>query len=145
MAMAAILVADKVSSELIFGDEPLKIEDVKDYMASINEFDPAERAYEIILDWINQNRNKFSETSTSEIWGKYQEDCCFVNKLVLENFLKDQGIDFNAIKKNLADSGKIERDCLGKYTTSQRINGDVGRYIKLNFKGQAEKVEDLPF
>jgi uncharacterized protein (DUF927 family) len=145
MAMAAILVADKVSTELIFGDEPLKIEDVKGYMASINEVDPAERAYEIILDWIDQNKNRFSETSQNEIWGKIQDDCCFINKLVLEEFLKNQGIDFNAIKKSLADTGKIERDCSGYYTQSTRINGNVGRYVKVILKQCIKNSLEDPF
>ena len=60
--------------------------------------------------------------------------------------LKENGIDFNAIKKELAQNGIIERDKRGKYTQIVRDSGIPKRMIKLIFKSDSEDFKsDFPF
>ncbi|WP_052447235.1 DUF927 domain-containing protein [Clostridium polynesiense] len=152
MAMAAILLADEISTDLIFKDKKLTIDDIRPYMHSSKEVDVSTRAYDLIIDWINSNAKKFNEDSPSEIWGKFQDNYCCINKMVLNKMLHDNGIDFEAIKKKLADDGKIERDINGKYTRAVKVSGKLGRYVKLlmpedNDEGQMTLVydEEIPF
>lgn len=131
MAMALILLGDEISTELIFKDEKLVLDDIKDFLASQKEVDQSESAYELIIDWINININRFSNNSQSEIWGEIKGNYCFIYPSVLKEFLKSQGINFDAIKKKLADEGKIERDSNGKFQINSRIFGEQARVIKI--------------
>lgn len=131
MAMAIILLADEISTDLIFKDNKIELEDIKEHLASQKEVDQSESAYELIIDWINININRFSNNSQSEIWGEIKGNYCFVYPSVLKDFLKSQGINFDAIKKKLADEGKLERDSNGKFQVNSRIFGEQARVIKI--------------
>lgn len=131
MAMALILLGDEISTELIFKDEKLVLDDIKDFLASQKEVDQSARAYELIIDWINININRFSNNSQSEIWGEIKGNYCLIYPSVLKEFLKSQGINFDAIKNKLADEGKIERDSNGKFQINSRIFGEQARIIKI--------------
>ena len=121
MAMALILLGDEISTDLIFKDKKLSFEDVEEYLASQKEVEQSERAYELIVDWININVNRFSSNSQSEIWGEIQDNYCLIYPSILKNFLKSQGINFDAIKKKLADEGKIIKDSQGKYQVAKTM------------------------
>lgn len=158
MAMATILLADEISTELIFKDEKLTIDDVKKWLTSAKEVDVSTRAYEWTIDWISQNIKKFKENETGEIWGKYveDEDICFVNKTVYTNELNKAGFDFSAVIRNFADRGQIEKNSQGKFTHQTTINGVRSNLLKFRLepnksdiayenKYTQEKLEDLPF
>lgn len=60
MAMACILLADRILTEVVFtGERPLTVDDVKMYLRSANEVDVAERSYQSILNWIAKNPVRF--------------------------------------------------------------------------------------
>lgn len=141
MAMALILLGDEISTDLIFKDKKMNFEDVEEYLASQKEVDQSERAYELILDWINININRFSNNSQFEIWGEIRANYCFVYPSILKEFLKSQGINFDAIKKKLADEGKIERDSNGKFQTLLKRNGEVKRVIKILISSENNEEE----
>ena len=144
---SAILLASEVSA-YIFEDEPLKIEDIKEYFINSQEVSVANRSYELIRNWIGTNINRFKEDSIGEIWGKYTQEnnCCYVDRTVLEKMLRENGIDFNAIKKELAQNGIIERDKEGKYTQKFRVGSVNRRFVKIVLKEEAEDIKtDFPF
>ena len=144
---AAIILASELSS-YIFGDEQLKIEDIKDYFVSSNDVSVANRSYDLIRNWIGTNINKFKDDSVGEIWGRFIEEsnCCYVDRTVLEKMLKDNGIDFNAIKKELVNNGIIEKDKDGKYTQKIRIGSMSRRLVKILLKDEVtENKVDFPF
>ena len=77
MAMSCLLVADRILVEQIFKDEqPFDIEDVKEYLRSAAEVDVAERAYQMVLNWIARNPVRFEDPKAAEslnkgeVWGK---------------------------------------------------------------------------
>ena len=158
MAMATILLADEISTKLIFNDEKLIIEDVSNWLTSTKDVDVSTRAYEWTMNWISQNINKFKENESGEIWGKYIEDqdICLVNKSLYAEALNKAGFDFTAVIRNFADRNQIERNSQGKFTHFTKAFGIKGAYIK--FKLEPEKsdiayeenyeqqeMEDLPF
>lgn len=158
MAMATILLADEISTDLIFKDEKLTIEEVKGWLTSAKEVDVATRAYEWTINWISQNINKFKDNENGEIWGKYTEedDLCLVNKSVYTEALNKAGFDFAAVIRSFADRNQIERNTQGKFTHSTKAFGIKANYIKFRLEPEKsdiayesnyiqEEMEDLPF
>lgn len=147
LIIAEIILASELSAH-IFEDEPLKIEDMEEFVISPEEVSVANRAYELICDWMDANINRFNNPDVGEVWGKYDrnENCCYINPTVLKDMLKAKGIDFNAVRKELANNGMIERDKEGRYTQNIRVNGIPKRLIKLIIKGDSEVQEnEFPF
>lgn len=145
MAMALILLGDELSTELIFKDEKMKLDDINEYLASQQEIDQSARAYDLIVDWINVNINRFSPSSQSEIWGEIQDNYCLVYPSVLKDFLNSQGISFDSIKRNLADEGKIVRDSRGKYQVAKNMekSGKKERVIQIMLPVYLESKEEI--
>lgn len=158
MAMATILLADEISTNLIFKDEKLTIEDVKGWLTSTKEVDVSARAYEWTMNWISQNINKFKGNENGEIWGKYDEEneTCLVNKSVYSEALNKAGFDFAAVIRKFADRSQIERNSQGKFTHFTKAFGIKGAYIKFRLEPEKSDIayennyeqsnfEDLPF
>lgn len=153
MAMATILLGDEISTDLIFKDKKLTIEDVKSWLTSSKEVDVSARAYEWTMNWISQNINKFKENESGEIWGKYIEDqnICLVNKTVYTNELNKAGFDFNAVIRNFSERNQIEKNSQGKFTHFTKAFGIKGAYIKFRLEPEnldnyeQTEMEELPF
>ena len=145
MAMAIILLADRIVSEQILEIEKLKIEDIKQFVTSKIEINTYSRAYDLIVDWIITNKSKFNEENFGECWGVIENNICYVNAMNLYEFLKEKGFDFNAIKDNLFKEHKILKDEQGKFSINKKINGIQGRKIAIVLN-QKENIEsELPF
>ena len=154
MAMACILLADRILTEVIFTDEvPLKIKDIKTYLRSANEVDVAERSYQAVLNWIAKNPVRFQNPNSpdalnkGEVWGKIDEDeehpekppVAIINKDVLCEFLEKTGFDYAAVSKKWAAKDRIQRNSQGKYIHNTRVYGIKANYIKLNMEPGADE------
>lgn len=161
-AFSLILTADWIISKEIFEDEPLKIEEIQDYIRT--DTDETERIYNMILDWFYENINKFNNTSgIGEVWGKYEKNgeevtSIYIISKVLKDFLFENNINFNGIKEKLLEKGYIEtRNSIKEFTIPTKINGNNVRCIKINVKPEKSDLqfeneyieqstlEDLPF
>lgn len=157
MAMATILLADEISTDLIFKDEKLQIEDIKEWLTNTKEVDVATRAYDWTIDWISQNINRFKENENGETWGKYieNEDVCLVNRNVYIEALNKAGFDFSAVIRKFADRNQIVRNSQGRFTHATKAFGIKANYIKFRLEpdksdiayeeNYQETMEDLPF
>lgn len=158
MAMATILLADEISTKLIFNDEKLTIEDVSNWLTSTKDVNVSTRAYEWTMNWISQNINKFKKNESGEIWGKYIEDqdICLVNKSLYAEALNKAGFDFTAIIRNFADRNQIERNSQGKFIHQTKAFGVKANYIKFRLEPEKsdiayeenyeqQEMEDFPF
>lgn len=158
MAMATILLADEISTDLIFKDEKLTVEDVSNWLTSTKDVDVSTRAYEWTMNWISQNINKFKENETGEIWGKYIEnqDICLVNKSLYAEALNKAGFDFTAVIRNFAKNHQIERNSQGKFVHQTKAFGIKASYIKFRLEleksdiayeedYEQQEMTDLPF
>lgn len=144
MAMSVILLADRIVSNKILYIEPLKIEDVKDMLFKQSEIDVSSRAYDLILDWISVNNSKFTD-SDYERWGVIDENICYITPMVLKNFLKENGFDFDAIKEKLFKKHKILKDAQGRFTMNKRVKGFQGRKIAIVLFVDDSEEKGLPF
>ena len=146
MAMACILVADRILTDLIFTDEKaFAVKDVQMYLRSAKEVDVAERSYQTVLNWIAknpvrfQNPNDDDSQNKGEVWGRIDCDSehpekppiAVVNKDVLCGFLEQAGFDYMAVSKKWAAKNRILRNSQGKYIHNTKVYGIKANYIKL--------------
>lgn len=150
-AIAAVLLADEIAGKYIFFDKYLNIEQAEKYFAK--DIDEAERIYNLIIDWLFANINKFEENSNLENWGKYiaigndeEKDIqyFYINNKILKDFLKASNISFDGIKNKLLDKGILERNSQGRFTHQTTINGKMQNLIKFNLLKE-NTTQELPF
>ena len=151
-AIATVLLADELTSKSIFDDNPLSIEQAEKYFTK--DIDEAERIYNLIVDWLFANINKF-ENYSSEVWGKYiaiedgknkKIQHFYINNKVLKDFLKTNNISFDGIKNKLLDKGVLERNSQGRFTFYTSVSGKMQSLIKFNLiKNENNSELDLPF
>ena len=169
MAMACMLVADRILTDVIFKDETaLNVKDVEKYLRSAKEVDVAERSYQMVLNWIAKNPVRFqnpSEEDSSnkgEVWGRIDSDedhpdqppVAVINKDVLCDFLDKSGYDYAAVSKKWASKNRLIRNSQGKLVHQTKVYGVKASYIKLNmeptvdrdgFTGADDEQIELPF
>lgn len=163
MAMACILLADRILTEVIFSDEtPLTIPDVQMYLKSAREIDAAEQSYQAVLNWIAKNPIRFQDPASAdslnkgEVWGKIVTDeehpgvppVAVINKDVLSSFLEQAGYDYTAVSKKWAAKERIVRNSQGKFVHNTKVYGIKANYVKLNMDPDGDpdgfmKLEDL--
>ena len=99
------------------------VEDIIEVLPKENNVDLAERAYNVINDWIGQNINKFKNNDNNEIYGKINtvRGECFVIKSILIDMLEERNISFDGIKARLVEKGFLFRDNRNKYTAMQNF------------------------
>lgn len=139
LSMALILLADKIACECIFDDEPLAIEQVKQYVVSESAVRIEERAYDELIALISRNVNKFSEFS-ADAWGRISDNVAIINKQVLEQELQKMGFDFGSLKKGWDKMGYIIKNSAGRYIHQTKVNGIKGNYIKIQLPDDTDFV-----
>lgn len=139
-SLVSIIVADEIIVSAFFKDEePLTIEDVKEYINNKNEIKTSVKAKEYIISIINANTKKFSENNYGEQWGEIREtwkenDKIFkfvFNAQILQRELLKGGFEFNTVKKEWADEGFLEKNSQGKFVHCTTINKEKGSYVIL--------------
>ena len=137
LSMALMLLADKLACECIFKDEPLSINDVKQYLIPESAVRIEDRAYDELVSLISRNINKFNEFSP-DAWGRIADDVATINKQVLEQELSRMGFDFGSVKKGWDKKGYIIKNTAGRYVHQTRVNGIKGNYIKIQLPDGAD-------
>ncbi len=150
MAMALMLLGDKLAVKHIFKDEPeIKLNQIKPFLMSKDEVDASERAYEWFVDWIAQNNSRFEKDGNNfEVWGKVEDAFCIINRYVLMSNMDEQGYDFTAIINKWNRDGRLEKNTQGKFTHQTKVHGIKGNYIKVKVTHDVvpdEVPEDMPF
>lgn len=142
-SIATILLADKIVSEMIFKDNSITLEEAKDYFTK--DIDEADRYIDLIIDTANANINNFYNSNNSfppsgQIWGKVEKTTDGRGSIMYYNFvptklyeiLEDNNINWNGIKKKMANKGYIIKDeKTNEYTMNTKINGTQQRIIKI--------------
>lgn len=167
MAMACILLADKILTQVVFTDETAyEIEDVSMYLRSAREVDVAEQSYQMVLNWIAKNPVRFRDPDEAdslnrgEVWGKIEDvddgamTIATVNKSVLCDFLDKVDFDYVAVSKKWAEQNRIIKNSQGKFVHQTKVFGVKASYIKIivsqnvdkdGFMIIDEEQEKLPF
>lgn len=141
-AFACIMTADYYCSKLIFHDEPLSLDDIKEYIR--NDIDETDRYINLIIDIANANINNFYDNDKSfppagQVWGKLEKTTDGKGSIMYYDFiptrlyeiLKENHINWNGIKNKMLHKGYIALDGQGKYQVNTRINGTQQRIIRI--------------
>lgn len=141
-AIATILLADKITSESIFNDNSITLEEAKDYFTK--DIDEADRYIDLIIDIANANINNFYDSAAAfppsgQIWGRLEKTTDEKGAVIYYDFiptklyeiLSDNNINWDGIKKKMASKGYVVTDNQGRFQTNTRINGTQQRIIKI--------------
>lgn len=141
-AFACIMTADYYCSKLIFNDEPLSLDDIKEYIR--NDIDETDRYINLIIDIANANINNFYDNDKSfppagQVWGKVEKTTDGKGSIMYYDFiptrlyeiLKENNINWNGIKKKMADKGYVIKDKNGKYQIPLTMPNGKQRLIKI--------------
>ena len=94
LSASILLAADALANIAIFKDnKSLTAEELKEFLITKEESDINRRCYEFILGWIDQNPRRFDsvDSNNGESWGVIEGDIAYINKIVFENVLKNNG------------------------------------------------------
>ena len=141
-AVATILLADKIVSESIFNDNLITLEEAKDYFTK--DIDEADRYIDLIIDIANANINNFYDSAASfppsgQVWGRLEKTTDGKGAVIYYDFiptklyeiLSDNNINWDGIKKKMANKGYVVTDNQGRFQINTRINGTQQRIIKI--------------
>lgn len=157
-AFACIMTADYYCSKLIFNDEPLSLDDIREYIRE--DTDEADRYYNYLIDQLNINKNKLLKREdnstqwnipTGEIWGKIEQTIEYSNNRkiigyyiypeIVRRIFAETSTNWNSIKKKLADRGYIETSKEEqsstkkvRYTIKERMPEGRRNMVKVNIK-----------
>jgi primase-polymerase (primpol)-like protein len=131
LAATMVLLGDAIARECLFPSEPpLAWDDIAEYFYNSEDVSTAERAREYILGWIAQNKNKFDTNNFNECWGSMLGHSVFVIDHILIDALADKGFSFDAVKRDWARSGFLEKSN-GRFKGRKGINGETPYCIEL--------------
>lgn len=132
-ALALIGVADAYACECIFRERGgvLQLQKLAEFAKSTDEIDPAERAYNYIMDVVAANADNFTKPNSGrdikagygETWGKIRPDMVIFIKSRLEAELVKQGFSFEAVKNKWADKGYLLKTKQNKFIHNDSMNG----------------------
>jgi len=131
MAAALILVADSITTDLIFGDNNgLSVDDVAEFLKTAEAVSAADRGYNYMCDWVSQNVNKLNGRSeVGEVYGRLGDEgdpsekgYVFIVRAVFNRACQDAGISAPALLSQLRSRNLIQTRGR-KLTVAKRISG----------------------
>lgn len=141
-AIATILMADKIVSEIIFKDNSITLEEAKEYFTK--DIDEADRYIDLIIDTANANINNFYDSNNNfppsgQVWGRLEKTTDGKGAIIYYDFvpsklyeiLNENNINWDGIKKKMADKGYIIKSSEGKYQIPIRMPNGVQKMIKI--------------
>lgn len=132
-AAALLLLADDLASENIFHDDSgLTLQELLPYLLSRKQTSINERAYEIIIEWIAANANRF-ESNTSYTgkadnqgmqYGIIEDDIAYIINSQFNNLMEDNGFNGRSVLSAFRKQGLIET-----YSDGGKTRNDVRKTI----------------
>ena len=134
------MTADSLATQWIFEDgQELTVEDIKPLLKTKKEVSTQDRAYEFLMDYFTQNKNKFcGESDDREVWGKYDNGIFCVLSTVFDGICADNNISGKALKSWMRDNNLL--NISRGFTMAVRINGISKACICIR---QKELPEDM--
>ncbi len=143
-SLAFIILADRIANKCIFDNEkPLQLDKLISVLKTEAEVLQSERAYDYIMNWIATNQKCFilneSDPMPIKTLGKIEKGFCYFNQSELIKVLSENNFDFDAIKKDWAAKGYLEKNSQGRYLHQTTIGSIRANYTKLKLsEGNAE-------
>jgi hypothetical protein len=156
---ALLLAVSRLVAEEVFHDEcSLTVANILPYLVTIRDADINCRCLDWLRDTIVANSARFNdalEENRGEIWGKYDDNTCYIIRSVFDKLLTNAGYDSKTFLKWAREREEIISDD-GRYTVKPRINGKLVWCVALRFPDDTAEAgtepvvvsnpdEDLPF
>lgn len=148
MAAAAIITADFLASQWVFGDDMetakklvLDAKDIQEFLASKEAVSAGRRAYEWLCDWVASNVNRFfnpESPSVGDCYGIIENNTAYINRGVFNKVIQEAGYSYAATLSYLKANGLIETRGRA-FTKGKRINGVLSECVVL--KLQTERFD----
>lgn len=127
MAAAAIICADELACEWIFGgrQQPVTVAQISEFLASKAAVSAGDRGYKYLCDWVTQNSNKLctrADNPNQEVLGALEDGRAYIIRSVFERILQDAGYSPAATVSYLKQTHLIETRGRNN-TRGKRING----------------------
>lgn len=117
MAAAALLLADEIASEYIFQDDSgLTLQELKPFLLSKEQTSVNDRAYELLLEWIAANANRF-ESNMSVVgvpdnggvqYGTIEDNTAYIINAQFNKLMQDNGYNPRSVLSAFRKNGLIE-------------------------------------
>ncbi|HHX18983.1 MAG TPA: DUF927 domain-containing protein [Clostridiaceae bacterium] len=145
MTAAALLVADEIADEFIFQDDMgrLGMNDLAPYLKTREQVSIEQRAYDLLIDWIASNANKFSDDYPYERYGVIEGNVVYIIRKIFNEIMQNEGFTHQSVASAMAKKDMIivnhasdhRRNDIGK-----RINGHLCRCIALRVDNEEDIV-----
>lgn len=153
MAAAAILMADELACDWIFGGKakPLTAEEIGEFLATKASVSAGKRGYEYLCDWVTKNANKMRGTTdgvySGDVLGVVENESVYIIRSVFNDVLTEAGYSTAAMLSYLRQENLIETR--GRANTKcKRINGIQTECVCLKlpvFEDEFSDNDELPF
>jgi hypothetical protein len=127
MAAAAILVADRLACEWVFGGaaEPLAAQELSNFLASKESASLGARFYPIAVSWVAENKTHFetyNAPAQNGTYGRIEGNVAYISRPQFESLAQDNGVSPQAVLSWLRANNLIliQRQ---KYSYRMRVNG----------------------
>lgn len=150
-SLAFIILADRLANKCIFDKEKsLQLDKLISILKTEKEVSQSERAYDFMIDWIAVNQNYFTEDNFAKTLGKIEKGFCYFNQSELIKVLSENNFDFDAIKKDWANKGYLEKNSQGRYFHYTKVRSIKAQYTKIKLleeKAEFQNInqENVPF
>ena len=143
MAAAAIITADFLASQWVFGDDMetakklvLDANDIQEFLASKEAVSAGRRAYEWLCDWVASNVNRFFNPESPPVgdcYGIIENNIAYINRGVFNKVVQEAGYSYAATLSYLKANGLIETRGRA-FTKGKRINGVLSECVVLKLQ-----------
>lgn len=125
MAAAAILVADKLSDEIVFHTgNILTADDIAEFLKTSAEVSVGQRGYNFLCDWVTMNISKFAD-GANERYGKIDGDYAYIIRTVYNTAMQNAGYDGKAVLSWMNSEGLISTSSDGKHLSKLARVGEL--------------------
>lgn len=147
MTAAALLVADDIADEYLFQDDMgrLGLEDLAPYLKTREQVSIEQRAYDILIDWIASNGNRFDDDYPHERYGMIEGNVVYIIRKIFNEVMQDEGFSPRSVLSAMARKGMI----IVNYATDhprndmgRRINGRLCRCVALLVLPEADTPDN---
>lgn len=126
ISASLLLTADFLLSSWIFKDnDPLKPEDITEFLSSKDDVNPNQRALDWLMGFMASNPSKFNDGgSTGELWGEITADKAFIIKSIFDQKITEAGYNSAAFLSWAKREGILDTEG-SKRTKKKRIKGSA--------------------
>ena len=145
MAAAAIITADFLASQWVFGDDMetakklvLDVNDIQEFLASKEAVSAGRRAYDWLCDWVGSNVNRFFNPelpAVGDCYGIIENNIAYINRGVFNKVVQEAGFSYAATLSYLKANNLIETRGRA-YTKGKRINGLLSECVVLKLHNE---------